>query len=51
MAETNNILTDDLIGKEWNLEDWNEKLWNLESGLCILAIIFYAHIPMHSYIT
>ena len=25
MVETNDMLTKDLIGKEWNLEDWNEK--------------------------
>ena len=25
MAETNGILTENLIGKEWNLKDWNDK--------------------------
>ena len=26
MVETNDTLTDDLIRKKWNLEDWNNKI-------------------------
>ena len=25
------------IDKNWKLEDWNEKMWKLESQFCIFA--------------
>ena len=37
MEEINCILTEYSIEKEWNIEYWNEKLWNFGGVFYILA--------------
>ena len=36
MEEANRLLTNDLIEKKWNLEDWNDKnqTWKTEMKSC-----------------
>ena len=33
MTETNSILTKDLIRREWNLDDWNDKTQNYRTEM------------------
>jgi len=41
MATTNRRVTEYLIDKIWNLEDWNDKSRNLEGQFWIFALFFY----------
>ena len=38
-AATNRVVTKSYIDKNWKLEDWNEKMWMLESQFCIFTFI------------
>ena len=37
MAATNKVVTEPYIDKNWKLEDWNEKIWKLESQFYIFV--------------
>ena len=37
MERVNKSLMEYLIDKIWNLEDWNDKRWNLKGQFCILT--------------